>query len=354
MSTRRLQRPRTGARRGTVLITGLVCALAVIFLTSGASGAYPAGPADVLGSVLSRVGLAQGAALDRLTETVLWDVRFPRVVLGVLIGASLGVAGALMQGVFHTPLAEPGVIGISSGAALGAVAAIVAGFTLLGTWSVSAAAFLGGLASVIGVYLVARSRGRAEVITLLLTGIALNAFTGAAIGLLTFFSDDAELRSITFWTLGSLSGASWQTVLAVAPCAALGLLAAPRLARPLDLLSLGERSARHLGVEVERVRLVCVVLVALLSAAAVAVAGIITFVGLVVPQLIRMITGPGHRVLLPASALGGAVLLTGGDLVARTVAAPAEVPLGVLTALIGSPFFFWLLMRTRAKQGGWA
>jgi iron complex transport system permease protein len=199
-----------------------------------------------------------------------------------------------------------------------------------------------------------RSGGRTEVVTLILTGIAVNAFTGALIGLFLFFADTAAISQITFWQLGSLAQATWPKVLAVLPCAAAGLAVAPLYARRLDLLALGERPARHLGVDVERLRIVLVLVIALLTAAAVSVSGIIAFVGLVVPHLLRMAAGPGHRFLIPGSALGGAVVLLAADLAARTIAQPAELPLGVLTALLGSPFFFWLLRRTRRKQGGWA
>lgn len=177
---------------------------------------------------------------------------------------------------------------------------------------------------------------------------------GAAIGLLMFLSTDAQVRAVAFWNLGSLGSATWGAVATVAPLAVLGLATAPWFARQLDLLALGEPVAGHLGVDVNRLRLLVIVVVAMLTAAAVAVAGVVSFVGLVVPHLIRLATGPGHRLLLPASALGGALLLVVADLVARTVAAPAEVPLGVLTALVGGPFFFWLLLRTRERQGGWA
>ncbi|NHC45151.1 FecCD family ABC transporter permease [Motilibacter aurantiacus] len=340
--------------RGAVLLGGLAVALVAVVLLACATGAYSVPPGQVLGSVLHRAGLHLGTLPDPTGETVLWEIRFPRVVLGALVGASLACAGALMQGVFGNPLAEPGVIGVSSGAALGAVAAIALGVSGFGGWTVTLAAFVGGLVTTLGVYAFSRSQGRAEVVTLVLTGIAVNAVTGAAIGLLTFFADDAELRSITFWNLGSIGSATWPAVWAVLPVAAAGLLVAPRFAARLDLLALGDRPARHLGVDVERLRLVLVVVVALLTSAAVAVAGIISFVGLVVPHAVRMVAGPGHRLLVPASALAGACVLIAGDLAARTIAAPAEVPLGSLTALVGGPFFFWLLHRTRARQGGWA
>ncbi|RMI32491.1 iron ABC transporter permease [Streptomyces triticirhizae] len=342
-----------GLGRIALLTLGLVAALVLVALVSVATGAYDIPLGDVINSVLHRAGLG-GEPLDRVGESVLWDARLPRVVLAVLVGAALGCAGALMQGVFGNPLAEPGVIGISSGAAVGAVAAIAFGLDFLGNWTVTVFAFVAGLATVLLVYVLSRSDGRTEVVTLILTGIAVNAFAGALIGLCVFFADNAQITGITFWQLGSLSQATWPKVLAVLPCALAGLLIAPWYARRLDLLALGERPARHLGVDVERLRVVLILVTALLTASAVAMAGIITFVGLLVPHLLRMAAGPGHRFLLPGSALGGALVLVSADLVARTAAQPAELPLGVLTALIGSPFFFWLLRRTRRRQGGWA
>jgi iron complex transport system permease protein len=349
-------RPRERRRpaRGPLLMVGLGIALIVTVLVAAGVGAYDIPLGQVISSVLHRIGIDVGSRPDNLGESVLWDVRFPRVVLAVLIGASLGCAGALMQGIFGNPLAEPGVIGVSSGAAVGATASIVLGISSFGSWSVSVAAFIGGLITTFLVYAVARSGGRTEVITLVLTGIAVNAVTGAAIGLFMFFSTDAELRSVTFWNLGSVAAASWPAVAAVAPCAVVGLVFANRFARPLDLLALGERPARHLGVNVERVRIQVILLVALLTASAVAVSGTIGFIGLVVPHLVRMVAGPGHRVLLPASTLGGALVVVAADLLARTAAAPAEIPLGSITAILGGPFFFWLILRTRKRQGGWA
>ncbi|MFI6640083.1 FecCD family ABC transporter permease [Streptomyces sp. NPDC050504] len=335
------------------LSAGLVVALVALALLSAGLGSYHLTFGEVTGSLLHRLGLG-GAELDRVGESVLWNVRLPRVVLALLVGASLGCAGALMQGVFGNPLAEPGVIGISAGAAAGAVGAIALGLSFAGNWTVTVCAFVAGLATVLLVYAMSRSGGRTEVVTLILTGIAVNAFAGALIGLFIFLADNAQISQITFWQLGSLAQATWPKVLAVLPCALAGLLVAPLYARKLDLLALGERPARHLGVDVERLRAVLILVVALLTAAAVAVAGVITFVGLLVPHLLRLANGPGHRFLVPGSALGGALVLLAGDLAARTVAAPAELPLGVLTALFGSPFFFWLLRRTRRKQGGWA
>ncbi|WP_420076224.1 FecCD family ABC transporter permease [Streptomyces sp. JL3001] len=336
-----------------LLTVGMGLGLLVLVPVAAGIGAYPIPVGDVLASIQHKVGLG-GGELDRVAESVLWNVRFPRIVLALLIGASLGCAGALMQGVFGNPLAEPATIGVSLGAAVGAVAAISLGLTFLGNWTLPAMAFVSGLGTVLLVYAMSRSGGRTEVVTLILMGIAVNAFAGALIGLFIFLADTAAVNQITFWQLGSLAQSTWPKVTAVLPCAVLGLAVAPLYARRLDLLALGDRPARHLGVDVERMRVALILVVALLTAAAVSVSGVIGFIGLVVPHLLRMAAGPGHRFLVPGSALGGAVVLLGADLAARTVAAPAELPLGVLTALLGSPFFFWLLRRTRRRQGGWA
>ncbi|GAB3707318.1 FecCD family ABC transporter permease [Nocardiopsis oceani] len=340
--------------RSGLLLGGLSVGLAVVAVVAAGIGAYPIPASQVAASILHAVGFEAGTVPDQVAQTVLWDVRLPRVVLAVMVGAALGSAGAMMQGIFGNPLAEPGVIGVSSGAAVGAIVIIFTGLTAFGHWTIIASSFVFGLATTLFVYVFARSRGRTEVVTLLLTGIAVNAVAGAAIGLMTNFSQDAEIQTITFWQLGSVSTATWSKVAAIAPCLLLGLAVIPVYARRLDLLALGEGPARHLGVDVERMRLVLIGAMALLTSAAVAFAGIVAFVGLVVPHIVRMVAGPGHRVLLPASALGGGLLLLAADLLARTVAAPAEIPLGVVTAAIGGPFFFYLLHRTRAKQGGWS
>lgn len=346
-----MKRPAHGA----LVLSFLAAALVLACLVSAAIGAFSIPLGEILGAIGRRLPFIDVAGdKHALGDQVLWDIRFPRVVLGVVVGSALAAAGACMQGSFANPLAEPGIVGVSSGAALGAVVQIALGMTLAGTWSLAAFAFIGGLITVTLVYLSARNDGRTEVITLVLAGVAINAFAGALIGLLTYVASDAQLRSITFWSLGSLAQATWPKVAVVGPLALLGLAAAMTQARQLDLLALGERSARGLGVDVERLRIVTLAIVALLTAASVAVSGVILFVGLVVPHLVRMVAGPGHRLLLPASALAGAIVLVVADVVARTIVSPAELPLGVLTALIGSPFFFILLRRTRATQGGWA
>lgn len=341
--------------RGPALLGGLVVGLVVLILFSAGQGQLDIPPDQVLGAVAHWLGLDIGTQpVHPQGENALWHVRFPRVLLAMLVGGALATAGALMQGVFGNPLAEPAVVGVSSGAAVGAAATIVFGISVFGTWTVALAAFGGALATTLLVYALSRSGGKTEVVTLVLTGIAVNAFTFAVIAFFTYVASPDAREQLIFWQLGSLNGARWAAVLAVAPLVTIGLAIAFPVARKLDLLALGERPARHLGVNVERLRLLVIVVVALLVGSGTAFAGIIGFVGLVVPHLIRMIVGPGHRLLLPASGLGGALLLTGADLAARTAVTNADLPLGMLTALVGGPFFFWLLRRTRARQGGWA
>jgi iron complex transport system permease protein len=281
------------------------------------------------------------------------DIRIPRILLASAVGASLGICGAALQGVFANPLADPGLIGTSSGAALGAVLGIVTGFGTIGSWSTPLYAFAGALAVTALVYRVARHDGRTEVVTLVLSGIAVNAVVVAIIGYLTAWADDQELRSIVFWQLGSMAAARWQAVLVAGVFGLAGMMLLPARAHALDLLSLGEAEAGHLGVHTERLRVTVLAVSALVVGAAVAVAGIIAFVGLVVPHLVRLVAGPSHRTLLPACALGGAVLLVAADTIARTIVAPAELPLGVLTSAVGGVFFIWLLVATRREQGGW-
>ena len=341
--------------RGAVLSASLAIVLVAAIILSSVTGQLAVAPSEVIGSLLRAVGIQNAwAPTDQIVEATLWVVRFPRIVMGLTVGAALAVAGAVMQAIFGNPLAEPGVVGVSSGAALGASAAIVFGVTALGSWSIALFAFAGGLLATLLVYFVSRANGRTEVVTLLLTGIAINAFAGAGLAFLLFVGDTASREQVVFWQLGSLNGSLWNEVLIVAVVTVAGLITALLLSRRYDLLALGERNARHLGVNVEALRIGSIVLVALLTGVAVAFCGIIAFVGLVIPHLIRMIIGPGHRYLILASAVGGGALLTLADLLARTIVSGADLPIGMLTSLIGGPFFFYLLYRQRKRSGGWA
>lgn len=339
--------PTTTRRRARARWTiPALAALLVIAVTASITiGAYGIALPDLWGALT-------GSAPDPTDSAVLWQIRLPRIALALLAGAALALAGVVMQGLFANPLAEPGLVGVSSGAAVGAVLALTLGATA--AWMLPTAAFVAGLATTVVVYALARVNGRTEVVTVILTGIAINAFAGAVIGLLMSISDDAALRSITFWTLGSVSTASWSSVTMVLVLMLPALALLPLLTRPLDVLALGERNARYLGIDVVRTTRLGIGVTALLSAAVVAVTGIIGFIGLVVPHAVRGLVGPGHRRLMVASALAGALLLVVADLLARTVVAPREIPLGVLTGLIGAPAFFVLLRREHKRRGAWA
>ncbi|MEV8252416.1 iron ABC transporter permease [Rhodoglobus sp. NPDC076762] len=341
--------------RGLTLTLTLAALLLGGVVASAVLGQLPVSPAEVGGSLLRALGIQnEWAPSDSIVESTLWVVRFPRIAMALVVGAALAVAGAVMQAIFGNPLAEPGVVGVSSGAALGAAIAIVVGISALGDGAIALFAFVGGLLATLLVYFVSRANGRTEVVTLLLTGIAVNAFAGAGLAFLLFIADSGSREQIVFWQLGSLNGSRWSEVLIVALVTAVGLTAAIVLARPFDLLALGERNARHLGVNVERLRIVSIVIVALLTGVAVAFVGIIAFVGLVVPHAMRMVIGPAHRALIVASAIGGGVLLVLSDLLARSVVAGGDLPIGLLTSLVGGPFFFYLLFRQRRQSGGWA
>lgn len=342
------------ATKHAAVLTGLVVVLVGGILLSAVVGQLPVSVTEVIGTALDGMGIhTSWAPASEVTSQALMQIRFPRIVMSLLVGGALAVAGAVMQAIFGNPLAEPGVVGVSSGAALGAALAIVTGFALGGVTGIALLAFLGGLGATLLVYFMARSNGRTEVVTLLLTGIAINAFAGAGLALLLFMGDTASREQIVFWQLGSMNGSRWNEVGIVAIITVVATSAAVYLARQYDLLSLGERTASHLGVRVERLRIVSIVLVAFLTAGAVAFVGIIAFVGLVIPHLMRMLIGPAHRMLIVFSCVGGAALLVYADLLARTLVPGADLPIGLLTSLIGGPFFFYLLRSTRAKAGGW-
>lgn len=349
--------PRPNRRRGRLgtVIVILVAALLVGIVTSVGSGQLVVSPAELVHILFKPLGWDIGTApVHPNAESAVWTIRLPRVVMAMTVGIALAVGGLLMQAVFGNPLAEPGVVGVSSGAAVGASATIVFGLAFAGEWTIALTAFAGGILTTAFVYMFSRSGGKTEVVTLLLTGIAINAFCGAALAWLSFMGDTSAREQIVFWQLGSLNGSRWVQVYVVVPIVLCAVAASFLVVRQLDLLSLGEKQARHLGVNVEGLRLVVVVLVALLVAAAVAFAGIIAFVGLVIPHLMRMLIGPKHLPLLIVSILGGAVLMTWADLAARTAVRYADLPIGMLTALVGGPFFFYILRRTRKRAGGWA
>lgn len=346
-------RPRRGL---AVILLGLVLLLGAM-LAGILLGPARITAAGLMATLADALGVAPLPAEHARDATVLGVVRAPRVLMAALIGAGLGAAGAAMQGLFRNPLADPGLIGVSAGAALAAVAAIVLGGSvfdaaagLLGLWLLPLAAFVGGLVATLLMARLGTVGGVTSVATLLLAGVAVSALAGALTGVLIFMADDRQVRDITFWTLGSLAGARWAQVPVVLLLVGLPAVLLCLLARPLNALLLGEAEAFHLGVRVEAVKRVAVVLAAIAVAAGVAFTGLIGFVGLVVPHLIRLGFGADHRLVLPGAALLGGALLVLADLAARSLAAPAELPVGVVTALLGAPFFLWLLRRRGAAS----
>jgi iron complex transport system permease protein len=289
------------------------------------------------------------------TRTILLDIRLPRMAMGVLVGVLLAVAGTILQGFFRNPLADPGLIGVSAGASFGAVLSIVLGGTVLagvlaplGDYQLPILAFAGSLVVTAVLYLVSTRRGRTSVPTMLLAGVAIASIGGALTGILITMSDDRQLRDITFWLLGSLGGSTWPKVLSLLPLAGIVAIISAFIANGLNAIMLGEAEAGHLGINVQRLKRLAIVAVAAAVGASVAFAGTIGFVGLIVPHLLRLAIGPDHRYLLPAAGLAGAILVILADIVARTVVAPAELPIGIVMALLGRPFFLWLLLRRRA------
>lgn len=309
--------------------------------------------------------LATGFGALRLPVTLLWSgtdealrqiwltIRLPRVLLALVIGGSLALAGCVMQGLFRNPLADPGLLGISSGAACAVALWVVLPVTLpalLMLYAPMLAAFLGALAATLVIFLLSQQRD-SSLSRLLLVGIAINALCGAAVGVLSWVSNDAQLRQLSLWGMGSLGSAQWSTLLAVTSLMIPTVLIIWRLAGALNLLQLGDEEAHYLGVDVRVVQRILLLCSALLVASAVAVSGVIGFIGLVVPHLMRMWLGSDHRAVIPGSVLAGAFLLLIADTLARTVVAPAEMPVGLLTSLLGAPWFLWLIFRRGGEHG---
>lgn len=335
----------TTARRGTLVLGGLAAALAMALL-SAALGALTLDLPTLISIASARLGLPSDH--HTLQQAAVFEqIRLPRVVFGLLCGAVLGLCGAVLQGLFRNPLADPGLLGITTGAALavGLVVVVAPEFrTALGPWALPLAAFAGSLGAAALVWVLARRTGREPTASLLLSGVAVTALGGAGTGLLIALARDADLRDLTFWSLGSLGGVTWPLLGAALPFLAVPFLFVPWMARHLDALLLGDREARTLGTPVDRVRLASLFLTAGGVGAATALAGGVGFVGLVAPHLARFLVGPGHRALLPLAACLGATLTVGADTLARLVVAPAELPLGVVLAFVGAPFLLKMVL----------
>jgi iron complex transport system permease protein len=342
---------RPAARRYRWVLVGLAAALVGSVLVAVAVGAVHIGPASAARLILWRIGLGDRPNVPRATEIILFQLRLPRVALAIVVGLALAISGTLFQGLFRNPLADPAIIGVSSGAALGAIGVILlGGGAALGGLGVSAAAFVGGMLTAFFVYRLARVGPTVNVATLLLAGIAVAALISAVMSIAMSFAGE-QIRSIYFWLLGGLSARGWTAVEVVAPLVVLGAVGAFALVRDLNLVSLGEERAAQLGLDVGRFKWQAVALGALLAGAAVSVSGVIGFVGLMTPHVVRLVVGADHRRLLPAVLLAGPTFLVLADLVARAAVAPQELPLGAVTALLGAPFFLFLLRRERRRSG---
>jgi len=315
--------------------------------------------ADLLPAILAKTGYAcQADAQAMLQGTVLLNIRMPRIALAILVGAALALAGAVLQSLFRNPLADPGLIGVSSGGAFGAVFVIVIGHAWLpfagfaSQWMMALFAMGGGIGTTFFIYRLGLVNGRPHMTTLLLAGLAVNAFVGALIGLLIYVASSQELRTLTFWSLGSLSNVSWTHVWIACAFIVVPMVTVWSFVRPLNAFLLGEAEAFHLGVPVTAVKRNLIFISAAMVGASVALCGIIGFVGLIVPHLLRLLLGPDHRFLIPGSVLLGALVLMLADLIARSVVQPAELPIGIITALLGAPFFLGLLWQTKLKDFG--
>ncbi|HVJ54021.1 MAG TPA: iron ABC transporter permease [Aliidongia sp.] len=344
-------RPRPPA----ALVLGMLgLALLLAFAASVQFGATGIG-LEALPRLLASLWFqSDGGTSLQVDRLVLFDIRLPRAVLGALVGAALGASGAVMQGLFRNPLADPGMIGVSAGAALAAVATIVLGDGVLafvvaplGRWAVPLAGLAGGFGMTALLYAFATRAGMTSVTTILLGGVALGALAGAFTGMLVFIANDRQLRDLTFWSLGSLSGASWPKIGVLLPFLALGAACLPALTPVLNAFLLGETEAFLMGGRVERTKRLAMLAVGSAVGASVSLTGAIGFIGLLVPHLVRLVCGPDHRIVLPGSALLGGTLLLLSDTAARTLAAPAELPVGIVTAAVGAPCFLWLLLRRR-------
>lgn len=342
--------------RTAIILTALGTGLVMAVLLSLTIGAVSVPVADVAIIILQKAGLFQNIAVDSMHEVVLSTIRIPRIVMTILIGAALGVSGAALQGLFRNPLVEPSLIGVSGGSAAAVVMMIVFGGVVIqaDSWMYSlllpVLAFAGGITATFIVLRLSNQTGRTNMAVLVLTGVAINALAGAIIGLAIFYADENQLRTFTFWTLGDLGGATWDKLMVASPLLLLSSVGLIFFSPTLNALALGEAEAYHVGVDVEYTKRMVIFLSALAVGVSVSLSGMIGFIGLIVPHVIRVSFYADNRLVLPGSVIGGALLLVLSDIVARTIVSPSELPIGVVTALIGAPFFIGLLMNAKRKN----
>jgi iron complex transport system permease protein len=338
----------------TIYISLVVVLFFLIVLSAGV-GAVHLSWSEIIDLVRHRAG--GDVQVNSIHEGLFFQIRLPRTFLCVLVGASLSVSGAMMQSLFRNPIVEPGLIGTSAGSAFGAAMLIVLGqnsffqsFSFLGNLLMPACAFIGGLIATLLVYYFSASLNRVNVSIMILAGIAINAIAAGGTGFLAYVARDPQARSITFWNLGSISGANWQSVWIVGTSTIVGFILALQFSKPLNALQLGDSEAGYLGINTERLKILVILVITLLVSVATSMVGIIAFVGLIVPHLLRLLKGSDNRYLIIGSALLGAIVMIVTDMICRVVIAPAEMPIGIVTAFIGAPVFLWLLYRFKKNQ----
>lgn len=341
--------PSQYERRTRLLLPLLTIAVLFSLVLSAGIGAVAIHPLDILRTIYDHCG--GHAPVPDWVQNIVWDQRLPRIFLGLLVGASLAVSGTLMQSLFHNPMADPYIVGVSSGASAGAVIAMALGMQTMvfGVSLIALCAFIGGIGVTFLVYTLARRGGRVPVSTLLLTGIAIGGLMQALTTLIMIQQQNSDIRRVMGWLMGSLAYRDWHEVFSLLPYAVIGSVVALSLRRDLNILALGDETAHHLGINIEFTKIALLALASFLAAAAVSVSGVIAFVGLIVPHLMRLLIGPDHRVLLPACMLSGGLLLIWSDVLARTISPGQEVPIGIITSVLGCLFFLYLLNRREGK-----
>lgn len=334
----------------------LVAGLIVTALLAITNGSVDISLTELFQTIANKTGLSDVHPGTKV-EAIIWGIRLPRVILSLLVGSVMGICGAAMQGLFRNPLADPSIIGISAGASLAAALVIVLGTSFFAPFGIyvqlsalAVSTFSGAVLATLLIFSLSVAKGKAIVASMLLTGIAINAFSMAFVGLLTFLSTESQLRTLTFWTLGSLGGANWTGVSIMAIIFLIVIIGLLRQYKSLNLLALGENEAKFLGISTESLKRRVLLFTALGVGFSVSQCGMISFVGLVVPHLVRLSLGSDNRLVLPVSAIGGALLLCGADLISRIISPPVEIPIGVITALIGAPFFLFLLHQQKKKS----
>lgn len=335
------------------IIPAMLIALLVVLVAGTAIGAVYVPFFDTFRIILKNIGFPIKSTFAEGQEPIIFLVRFPRVLVAALAGTALAASGAVMQGMFRNPMADPGLLGISSGAGLGAVLAIKLGLTAVSIYLMPTFAFVGAFIAILAIYLLSYRKGKVPVLTLILSGLAISTFIGAITNTVLTLSYDYQVKEFLFWSTGGLEGRRWEHVQLVVLPILISVALMFLFSRDLNVLLMGEEEAKSVGLNAGKTRTVLLILISVATASAVCVSGAISFVGLIVPHIMRLIVGPNHKILLPASAIGGAIFLVACDLISRVVAIPYEIGVGIITALVGAPYFLYLLLRNK-KEGGMA